>query len=78
MDRLVQKLSAQSNVKMYLNEPIEKLEIDSGQFENSVRIKSKTREDTADIVISSVFSKCQFDKDLSAKISDTTFILFFF
>jgi hypothetical protein len=57
--RLVEKLSAENNVKLHLNEPIEKLEIDNEKFENSVKIKSKTREDTVDIVISSVYSKCK-------------------
>ena len=58
IERLVQFLSKEDNVKLHLNEPIEKLEIDESKAHKSINLKSKKKEEkNIDIVISSVYSQ---------------------
>lgn len=56
-DRLSQVLSEQENVKLYLNEPVERITFDDEKREKSVKIKTKTIEQDFDIVISTIYSK---------------------
>ena len=61
VEKLVKKLSNDDKVRLYLNEPIERLEFESENTQKkSVRIKTKTHDQKVDIVISSIYSKCKF------------------
>lgn len=59
-DRLVDVLSKQDNVRLLLNEPVQKLEFSKDKAEKSIKIKTKTMEKDVDIVISSVYSKSRY------------------
>ncbi len=57
-DRLVQYLSQENNnVKLYLNEHVERVEFESDSG-SSVRIKTKSMEQSVDLVISNINAKC--------------------
>ena len=70
--KIVDKLSQDKIVKMYLNEPIEKLEFNHEKKEKSIDIVTKTKKENVDIVISSVYSKhnAQFLPDKYAKLNN--------
>jgi phytoene dehydrogenase-like protein len=56
--RLAEKLSTEENVKIHLGEPVLKMEIDDEKGTDCVRIKAKSMEETFDLAISTVYSKC--------------------
>ena len=72
VEKLVSKLSQDENVKLYLNEPIEKLEFNHEKKEKSIDIITKTKKENVDIVISSVYAKhnAQFLPDKYAKLNN--------
>lgn len=60
IDKLSGRLSAEKDVKLHLNEPIVSLEVDDGKKANSIHLKTKSTEDTYDIVISAISSKSNY------------------
>lgn len=54
IQRIVDNLAESKHVKLHLNEPIEKLQINSG---NTINIKSKSIQDDFDLVVSSIYAK---------------------
>ena len=59
VESLVQKLKSEQNVRLHLNEPIESLNFDNEKSGKSIQIKSKSITEDVDLVISSIYSKCQ-------------------
>ena len=58
IEKLVKRLSQDKQVRLHLNEPIERIEFDNDGKERSVRVKSKSIDEKFDVVISSIYSRC--------------------
>jgi len=62
VDRLVDKLAREGDVRLLLNEPVEELRFaKSHETNQQIEIKSKHSVNNVDLVVSSVYSKCKLD-----------------
>ncbi len=61
VNKIVDKLTKEENVKLLLNEPVVSLRFSkSDETSHKIEIKSKNSVNNVDLIVSSVYSKCKF------------------